>query len=392
MESIQETNLLGFSRAGSGRGKIYIRASSRHMKLVIFGLSISSSWGNGHATLWRGLAGALAKNGHRVVFFERDVPYYASHRDYTAIPGGELVLYPDWTAVAPVAERHLRDADVGMVTSYCPDGVAAGEMVMESRVRLKTFYDLDTPITLANLDAGRAVNYIGPAGLAGFDLVLSYTGGAALAELKSRLGARRVAALYGSVDPEVHHPVPAKPEYTADLSYLGTYSDDRQDALEMLFIEPARRRQDLRFVLGGSQYPPEFPWTDNIFFFPHVPPGEHAAFYCSSKMTLSVTRGPMAQMGYCPSGRLFEASACGVPIVSDDWEGLDHFFEPGIEIVIARTTGHAMEALSMPEEQRARIAKAARERTLARHTAAHRAMELETMLQAALKPAASGGR
>jgi spore maturation protein CgeB len=361
------------------------------MKLVIFGLSISSSWGNGHATLWRGLAGALAKKGHRVVFFERDVPYYAEHRDYTEIPGGELVIYPDWAGTVPVARRHLRDADVAMVTSYCPDGIAATEMVLESRARLKTFYDLDTPITLSNLDAGRAVNYIGPNGLAGFDLVLSYTGGAALAELKTRLGARRVAALYGSVDPEVHHPVPPKEEYAADLSYLGTYSADRQESLEELFLEPARRRPDLRFVLGGSQYPKEFPRVENLVLFPHIPPAEHAAFYCSSKLTLSVTRGPMAQMGYCPSGRLFEASACGVPIVSDDWEGLDHFFEPGIEIVVARTTGHVMDALALDDEARARIGKAARERTLSKHTAAHRAVELETMLQAALKPAALGG-
>ncbi|HWQ53946.1 MAG TPA: glycosyltransferase [Bryobacteraceae bacterium] len=357
------------------------------MKLVIFGLSISSSWGNGHATLWRGLVKGLAKNGHRVVFFERDVPYYAEHRDYTEIPGGELVLYEDWQRVAAAAKRHLKDADVAVVTSYCPDAIAATELVLSSRVRLKTFYDLDTPITLANLDAGRAVNYIGPRGLADFDLVLSFTGGAALTELRTRLGAKRVAALYGSADASVHHPVPPNREYAADLSYLGTYSDDRQASLEMLFVEPARRLPDRRFVLGGSQYPPDFPWTENIFFFPHVAPAEHAAFYCSSKLTLSVTRGPMADMGYCPSGRLFEASACGVPIVSDDWEGLDQFFEPGIEIIIARTTGHAMDALAMSDEQRQRIGRAARERTLAKHTAERRAVELETMLEAGTKPA-----
>lgn len=355
------------------------------MKLVIFGLSISSSWGNGHATLWRGLASGLAKIGHRVVFFERDVPYYAKNRDYTDIPGGELVLYPDWKSVTATAKRHLKDADVAIITSYCPDGIAATEAVLASRTRLKVFYDLDTPVTLANLEAGRAVEYIGPRGLADFDLVLSYTGGAALSELRTRLGARRVAALYGSVDPSVHHPVPPEPEYAADLSYLGTYSNDRQQALEMLFVEPARRLPGHRFALGGSQYPDSFPWTDNIFLYPHVPPGKHGAFYCSSKLTLSVTRRPMADMGYCPSGRLFEASACGVPIVSDDWEGLDQFFEPGIEIIIARTTGHVMDSLAMSDKERARIAQAARERTLAKHTAERRALELENMLDAALK-------
>ena len=303
------------------------------------------------------------------------------------MPGGELVIYPEWKSAAAAARRHLQDADAGMVTSYCPDAIAATAALLDSRARLKAFYDLDTPVTLANLEAGRAVDYIGPRGLADFDLVLSYTGGAALAELKARLGARRVVPLYGSVDPEVHRPVPPKPEYASDLSYLGTYSEDRQRALEMLFVEPARRLAGRRFALGGSQYPDSFPWTPNIFLFPHVPPGEHGAFYCSSKLTLSVTRGPMAEMGYCPSGRLFEASACGVPIVSDDWEGLDQFFEPAIEILIARTTGHVMDALAMSDEQRGRIAGAARERALSKHTAARRAQELETILETALKPA-----
>jgi spore maturation protein CgeB len=362
------------------------------MKLVVFGLSISSSWGNGHATLWRGLANALAKIGHHVVYFERDVPYYAKNRDYTEIPGGELVLYQDWAAVAGIAARHLGEADVAMVTSYCPDGIAATELALASPARVKAFYDLDTPVTLANLDAGRAVNYIGPRGLADFDLVLSYTGGAALAELKTRLGARRVAPLYGSVDPSVHRPVPPKPEYEAGLSHLGTYSPDRRTALEELLVEPARRLPDRRFVLGGSQYPDDFPWTGNIFFFPHVPPGEHPAFYCSSRFTLNATRGPMAAMGYCPSGRLFEAAACGVPIVTDDWEGIDQFFEPGVEIVIARTTGHVMDALAMSDEQRERIAQAARERTLAMHTADRRAVELETILTAGTQEESGVGR
>jgi spore maturation protein CgeB len=199
------------------------------------------------------------------------------------------------------------------------------------------------------------------------------------------LGARHVAPLYGSVDPEAHRPVAPVERFRADFSYLGTYAADRQQALEDLFIEPARRRPDLRFVLGGPQYPSEFPWTENLFFIPHVPPVEHAAFYCSSRLTLSVTRGPMAAMGYCPSGRLFEAAACGVPIVSDEWEGLDYFFEPAREIVVARTTGHVMDALAMTDEQLGRIARAGRERALAAHTAERRAIELENILEAAVR-------
>src|SRR5947209_2326724 len=177
------------------------------MKFVIFGLTVSSSWGNGHATLWRGLWRALARRGHQVVFFEKDVPYYAAHRDVYELSGGELVLYSQWGDVLSKARVHLQDADVAMVTSYCPDGIAASGLALSSPATVKVFYDLDTPVTLENLRAGKPVSYIGPRGLRDFDLVLSYTGGQALEELRSRLGAGRVATLYGHVDPGVHCPV-----------------------------------------------------------------------------------------------------------------------------------------------------------------------------------------
>jgi spore maturation protein CgeB len=367
------------------------------VKLVVFGLSVSSSWGNGHATLWRGLIRGLARRGHRVIFFERDVPYYASHRDLVELPGGKLILYSDWKEGRRLAAKHLSDADVSIVTSYCPDSLPACEAVFSSRTGIRCFYDLDTGVTLDRLRSGSTVEYIPERGLGDFDLVLSYTGGQALAELKVRLGARHVQPLYGSVDPEVHHPAPAEERFRAGLSYLGTYSADRQAALETLFLEPARRRPDLRFVIGGSQYPEEFPRTENLFFIPHVPPAEHPAFYCSSRLTLSVTRAPMAELGYCPSGRLFEAAACGVPILSDEWEGLDYFFEPGREILVARTTGHMMDALAKSPEELAAIARAGRERVLAAHTADRRALELESVLEAAsgaglaVRPAAREG-
>jgi spore maturation protein CgeB len=207
----------------------------------VFGLTISSSWGNGHATLWRGLCKALARAGHRVVFYERDVDYYAANRDLAAIPGGgRLVLYPDWEGIAPQARRDLRDADAAIVTSYCPDGVAATELVLASPARVKAFYDLDTPVTLARLAAGEPVPYIGPRGLRDFDLVLSYTGGAALDGLRRHLGARSVAPLHGSVDPDVHRRVEPLERFRADLAYLGTFAADRQAALEELFLAPAR--------------------------------------------------------------------------------------------------------------------------------------------------------
>jgi spore maturation protein CgeB len=354
------------------------------MKLVIFGLTMSSSWGNGHATLWRGLCRALVQRGHRVVFFERDVPYYAAHRDLTSMDGVRIVLYPDWSTVLPVAQHEVADADVAMVTSYCPDGLDATELVADSPA-VSVFYDLDTPVTLEGLRAGREVPYIGARGLRDFDLVLSFTGGRALDDLRTLLGARRVAPLYGHVDPDAHRPVPSAPQYRADLSYLGTYASDRQAALEQLFVEPARRVPHRRFVIGGAQYPASFPWTPNIYFVRHLPPGEHPAFFSSSALTLNVTRQAMVKMGYCPSGRLFEAAACGTAIVSDHWEGLEHFFTPGHEIVVSRSAEDTLAALEQSHAEVARIGSAARARTLQEHTAGRRVIELEHALDAAVR-------
>jgi spore maturation protein CgeB len=291
------------------------------MKLVIFGLTISSSWGNGHATVWRGLCRELAHLRHQVIFFEKNVSYYAAHRDFHEIPGGKLILYDAWSEALCHARRHLADADVAIVTSYCPDGIAAAEIVVASRP-LKVFYDLDTPVTLERIESGHSVGYIGASGLRDFDIVLSFTGGRALSGLQSRLGARRAVALYGSVDPDVHRPVTARESYRADLSYIGTYAEDRQAMLNALFLEAARRLPERRFLIAGAQYPPAFSWLPNLFFVRHIAPPDHPALYSSSRLTLNVTRRAMAQAGYCPSGRLFEAAACGTPIVTDYWRAL----------------------------------------------------------------------
>ncbi len=361
------------------------------MRLVVFGLTVSSSWGNGHATLWRALIHALARQGHQVTFFERDVSYYAAHRDVTALPAGELVLYESWAAVRERARRALAESDVAMTTSYCPDAVDAAALMWEARAAnangaggpLATFYDLDTPVTFARLDAGEPVPYLPADGLGAFDLVLSYTGGRALDALRDRLGARRVAPLYGSVDPTVHRPAAARDDWRCDLSYIGTYAADRQGAVDALFLEPARRRPASRFVLAGSQYPADFAWTDNIWYLAHLPPADHPGFYASSRLTLNTTRGAMAAMGWCPSGRLFEAAACGVPILTDTWDGLDAFFTPGNEILVARTAADALDALDRPDAELRALARRARERTLDEHTASRRALELVAALEAA---------
>lgn len=353
------------------------------MKLVVFGLTVSSSWGNGHATLWRGLGAALARLGHRLVFYERDVPYYAGHRDMTELPGGDLRLYSSWDEIRPAARRELAGADVAMVTSYCPDAIAATELALSSPAPVKAFYDLDTPVTLSRLAAGAHVPYVPERGLGDFDLVLSYTGGRALLELRGRLGAREVRPLYGHVDPRAHRPATPRSGDRADLSYLGTYAADRQPALEALLVEPARRRRGRRFVIAGAKYPDDFPWTDNIFFMRHLPPGDHAGFFADSRLTLNITRRAMIDMGYCPSGRLFEAAACGAPVLTDRWEGLDDFFVPGVEILCAGNTAEALDAIELSDAELGQIAAAARERALQDHTSERRAETLLSYVEGA---------
>ena len=354
------------------------------MRFVIFGLTVSSSWGNGHATLWRGLLKALSARGHAVTFYEKDVPYYAATRDGWPPPANvELRLFGSLADLRHEAEHELSGADVAMVTSYCGEGADACDLVFESSAALKVFYDLDTPVTLDALQSGAKVPYLPSGGLAGFDLVLSYTGGRALTELTTRLGARRVSPLYGWVDPEIHCPAAPRAEFRSELSYLGTYAADRQRVLEELFVRTARAQSGSRFAIGGAQYPDSFPWAENIFFVRHLPPALHPAFFCSSRATLNVTRQAMAAYGYCPSGRIFEAAACGAPIVTDVWEGLDSFFAPGSEILPVRTSEDVQAVLALSDVELKRIAEAARVRTLKEHTAAARAIELERILNEA---------
>lgn len=351
------------------------------MKFVICGLSISSSWGNGHATLLRGLFRALHSDRHEIHFFERDTPYYASNRDATSFPFAHLHLYSNWDQIRPTVKKHLDDADAAIVTSYCADGLGACDLILGSRVPRKIFYDMDTPVTLTRLARGEMVEYLPGQGLNGFDLVLSYTGGEALTQLRDRLHARRVAALYGWVDPSIHHPVERVHDYSAHLSYLGTYAADRQRSLEDLFLAPARESPDKRFLIGGPMYPNAHEWPSNVLYKPHVPPSEHSAFYCSSGLTLNVTRGTMAAMGHCPSGRLFEAAACGTPVLSDWWTGLDEFFEPEEEILIATSPADTLTAIRQDPAALKQIGARAQQRALDCHTAEIRARQLVTLIE-----------
>lgn len=351
------------------------------MKIVIFGLSVSSAWGNGHATLLRGLFRALNNLGHQIHFFERDTPYYAAHRDAESLPFAHLHYYADWDDNLDRAKQELSTADVAVVTSYCPDGIAACDLVLNSNLPRTVFYDMDTPVTLSRLGRGEPVEYIPAEGLAGFNLVLSYTGGQALDRLHDQLGARCACTLYGWVDPEQHYRVDPSSRFEADLSYLGTYSPDRQAALEELLIRPACQLDTRQFLIAGAMYPSPEAWPRNIRHFGHVPPPEHSSFYSSSPLTLNVTRALMASMGYCPSGRLFEAAACGTAVLSDSWAGLDLFFQPGEEILIASCARDALSAITKDPGLLRQVGSRARERALDCHTAEIRARRLISLLE-----------
>ncbi len=352
------------------------------MKLVVLGLSLSSSWGNGHATTYRALLAAFAARGHELLFLERDVPWYADQRDLTDPDWCRLAFYGDLSDLLRWSGE-VASADAVIVGSYVPDGVAVGRWAQRTAGGTVAFYDIDTPVTLAKLARGDH-EYLSPELIPGYDLYLSFTGGPTLDLLESEYGSPDARALYCSVDPRAYHPTGAAKRW--DLSYLGTYSDDRQPTLERLLLQTARRAPDRRFVVAGPQYPATIDWPANVERIEHLPPADHAAFYSASRWTLNVTRADMIARGWSPSVRLFEAAACATPILSDRWEGLDQLFHSGREIVMADGVDDVVSALA--REDAAVIGRAAQVRTLAEHSAAKRAEQLE----ADLRDAARGSR
>jgi spore maturation protein CgeB len=345
------------------------------LRIVFLGLSITSSWGNGHATTYRGLVRELVRRGHDVLFLERDVPWYAEHRDLPHPPYGRSALYRSVHDLQMRFAREVREADLAVVGSYVPDGIAIGEWLTDTARGVSAFYDIDTPVTLTRLGAGDAT-YLAPHLIPRYDLYLSFTGGPTLERLERELGSPRALPLYCSVDPEVHRPERVPTRW--DLGYMGTYSDDRQPTLTGLLIEPARCWRQGRFAVAGPQYPKSIAWPANVERIEHLPPARHRAFYNAQRYTLNVTRADMIAAGWSPSVRLFEAAACGVPIVSDWWPGLDELLEPDREILVAHSATEALACVrDLPETRRRAIGERARRRVLAEHTAAHRAAELE---------------
>ena len=348
------------------------------LRIVILGLSITSSWGNGHATTYRSLVKGLDRLGHQVLFLERDVPWYAANRDLPEPPFARTRLYADTDDLVDRYAPAIRDADLVVLGSYVPDGADIARWLAKTSAGVLAFYDIDTPVTLAALERG-ACAYLDPGSIPDFDLYLSFTGGPTLERLERDFGARRARALYCSVDPDLYRPGDDRPSF--DLGYLGTYSVDRQPKVEELLIEPARAWPDGSFVVAGPQYPDDIDWPMNVARALHLPPDRHPGFYCAQRFTLNVTRADMVQSGYAPSVRLFEAAACATPVISDRWPGLETLFRDGAEILIAEDREAVLRFLrTTPEADRLAIGAAARRRVLVGHTGERRAAELAEMV------------
>lgn len=355
------------------------------MKLTIFGLSITSSWGNGHATTFRALCQALQRRGHRIVFFEHNLEWYQNNRDLPHAAYCDVKVFENWNEILPAVRAELRDSDVAMVGSYFPDGIAALEEVLSSSVPVKAFYDIDTPVTVRNLREHGRANYLLKRHLPELDIYFSFTGGPMLQRLEKELGAPFAVPLYCSVDPEKHRELSADARFACDLSYMGTYAPDRQSKIDELLCSPARRLPGSKFIVAGPQYPAGVDWPANVERIMHLDPRHHAALYSSSRITLNVTRREMVLAGYSPSVRLFEAAACAAALASDNWPGLETFLAPGREILLPTGCDDVVRYLrDYDAAELRRIGRAARERVLASHTSDVRAREFEHAVEVAI--------
>jgi spore maturation protein CgeB len=350
------------------------------LDIVIIGLSITSSWGNSHATTYRALVKGLAARGHRVRFLERDKPWYATNRD---IPAGSGPCRVDvYGGLDELTERFgaaVRHADLTMIGSSVPECTGVAAWVRDTALGVTAFYDMDTPVTLARMARGDPDTL--PAGLmSGFDLYLSFTGGPTLRRLERDFGVRRARVLYASVDPDAYFPEPGPARW--DLGCLGAFSADRQPVLDRLLLEPARRWPEGAFAVAGTHYPADISWPANVMHTEHLPPAGHRGFYNAQRFTLNVPRADMVAAGWSPGVCLFDAAACGTPLITNAWPGLDSLFRPGHEILVATGPEQVLRWLRDTSPARARmLGRAARRRVLQPHTGAARAAELESYVR-----------
>ncbi|WP_366552725.1 CgeB family protein [Aquibaculum sediminis] len=353
----------------------------KKLSLVFIGLSLSSSWGNGHATNYRALLRALHARGHDLTFLERDQPWYAANRDLPQPDFCRLAFYRDLRELKREHARVIAQADAVVLGSYLADGPEVARIVLETASGLVGFYDIDTPITLAKL-ASQDAEYLTAELVPCFDFYLSFTGGPLLKRLEAEYAARLATAFYCLVDSDFYYPV--RETHRWDLGYLGTFASDRQASLERLLLEPARRLPSQRFVVAGSLYPDDIDWPANVERITHLPPGEHPHFFGRLRFTLNLTRAAMLDAGWSPSVRLFEAAACGCPIITDRWPGLEDILPPDRALLTAERSEDVVTILNQVPVNRAQaMAQNARRIVLTKHTGPKRADAFEEVLATA---------
>jgi len=353
------------------------------MRIAFFGSSLVSAYWNGAATYYRGIIRALHERGHRVTFYEPDAYDRQKHRDLPDPDWAEVVVYPGKgeDGVLRMLER-ARGADLVVKAS----GVGVFDELLERSVlELKgpgtrvAFWDVDAPATLDRVQGNPDDPF--HALIPRYDLVLTYGGGEPVVRAYQALGARLCVPIYNALDPSTHHPVAPDARFDADLSFLGNRLPDREKRVEEFFLEAAKALPDKRFLLGGSG------WGDkglpgNVRYLGHVYTRDHNAFNCTPRAVLNISRESMARYGFSPATRVFEAAGAASCLITDAWEGLEEFLEPGEEVLVARSGAEVAEILKRltPEEAR-RIGQAAYERVLAGHTYAHRAAQLDALLE-----------
>lgn len=360
------------------------------LSFSFFGSSLISAYWNGACTYYRGLIRALDARGHRVTFYEPHAWQRQEHRDIDDPDWATVVVYePTDAAAVRAAVERARHCDVIVKCS----GVGAYDEVLEAAVAevrgpaLRIFWDVDAPATLTAMEAGRAdaLRELLPA----YDLVLTYGGGEPVVRRYHALGARRCVPVYNALDPETHHPVPARAELACDLLFVGNRLPDREARVERFFFDAVAQAQGRRFTLGGSG------WEDrvaaaNLRYLGHVAPGEHNALNSSARAVLNVSRESMAANGFSPATRVFEAAGAGACLITDPWEGLSDFLVPEEEVLVAADGDEVAKLVEALEPSRAaRIGESARRRVLREHTYTARAAQVEKLLTEALARDAS---
>ncbi len=343
------------------------------MNIVILGLSKSSSQGEGHAAIYRGLVRELNKQGHHILFLERAQPLIEGKADPLTGDFCEAGRYRSLNDLQQFTEQ-VREADMVMLSSFVPEGTQVAEWLLRTAKGIKAFYDLDTPLTLAKLK-DKSCEYLHPNQIPQFDLYLSVSGGPALAELERTYGATMARALYRSVDATRFYP--EFREKIWDLGYLGNYSEDNQQVLDKLMLEAATNWQEGRFVVAGSNFPGSVDWPANTKYTQLLQTVDHRKFYNSLRFAQHITQPEMASFAYAPSRKLLEAAACGTPIISNYWEGLEDVFHIGTEVLVSRSAKETLQFLrEISKSERKLIGERARKKILSHHTAACRAKEL----------------